>query len=128
MAHLSSVRPLFIIAGLYDGVLGLAFLFFAPTIYERFNVAPPNHYGYVRFPAMLLLVFALMFFAVAADPKRNRNLIPYGILLKVSYCAAVGWYWLNDPGLPMMWKPFFVIDLVFLVAFVWAYRRIGSAR
>ena len=128
MARSSSVRPLFILAGLYDGVLGIAFLFFAPTVFERFDVTPPNHYGYVRFPAMLLLVFAWMFFAIAADPKRNRNLIIYGILLKVSYCSAIGWYWLRDPNLPWMWKPFFIFDLVFLVAFILAYRKIGSSR
>ena len=128
MSRTSSVKPLFLIAGLYDGSLGLAFLFFAPTVYDRLGVTPPNHFGYVRFPAMLLLVFAWMFFAVALDPKRNRNLIPYGILLKVSYCAAVGWYWLRDPNLPMMWKPFFILDLAFLIAFIWAYRKIGRTR
>ncbi|MDT8325674.1 MAG: hypothetical protein RRA94_16285 [Bacteroidota bacterium] len=128
MARSTAVRPIFILAGLYDAVLGLAFLLFAPQVFQRFDVIPPNHFGYVRFPAMLLLVFALMFFAVAFDPKRNRNLIPYGILLKVSYCAAVGWYWYHDPTLPMMWKPFAIIDLAFLVAFIWAYRKIGTAR
>ncbi len=127
MARSSSVRPLFILAGLYDGVLGLAFLFAAPTVFQRFNVTPPNHYGYVHFPALLLLVFALMFFAIASDPRRNRNLIPYGILLKVSYCTTVGWHWL-DAGVPWMWQPFFILDLLFLVAFIWAYRRIVSAR
>jgi len=127
MARASSVRPLFIIAGLYDGVLGLAFLFFAPAVFDRFNVTPPNHFGYVHFPALLLLVFALMFFAIAADPWRNRNLIPYGILLKASYCATVGWHWL-DAGVPWMWKPFFILDLLFLIAFIWAYRKIVLVR
>jgi len=125
MVRSSTVRPLFILAGLYDGVLGLAFLFFAPAVFLRFNVTPPNHYGYVHFAAMLLCVFALMFFAIASDPRRNRNLIPYGILLKISYCTVVGWHWI-DAGLPMIWKPFFVFDLLFLVAFIWAYRAISS--
>lgn len=127
MARSSRVRTLFILAGLYDGVLGLVFLLFAPAVYEFFNVTPPNHFGYVHFPALLLIVFALMFFTIAADPKRNRHLMPYGILLKVSYCATVGWHWV-DAGVPTMWKPFFVFDLLFLVAFVWAFRKIGSAR
>ncbi len=127
MARSSSVRPLFFIAGLYDGVLGMAFLFFAPAVFDRFNVTPPNHFGYVHFAALLLCVFALMFFAIALEPRRNRNLIPYGILLKVSYCTAVGWHWL-DAGVPMMWKPFFIFDLVFLIVFIWAYRKIGSSR
>lgn len=127
MARSSSVRPLFILAGLYDGVLGIAFLLFAPAIFDRFNVTPPNHFGYVHFSALLLCVFALMFFAVAADPRRNRNLIFYGILLKLSYCGAVGWHWL-DAGVPTMWKPFFIFDLLFLFAFMWSYRKIGHSR
>ncbi len=124
MSRSSSVKPLFYIAGLYDAVIGLAFLLFAPDLFEQFDVHPPNHYGYVRFPAMLLLIFAVMFFAIARDPKRNRNLIPYGIMLKASYCAAVGWYWFRDPMLPTMWKPFLICDLAFLVAFIWAYRKV----
>ena len=118
-----AVKPIFVIAGLYDGLLGVAFLFAAPTIYERFDVTPPNHFGYIHFAALLLIVFALMFFAVAVNPKRNRNLIPYGVLLKVSYCLTVGWHWL-DAGVPTMWKPFFVLDLAFIVIFIWAYRKI----
>ena len=127
MVRSSSVRPLFIFAGLYDGVLGMAFLFFTPAVFQRINVTPPNHFGYVHFAALLLCVFALMFFAIALEPRRNRNLIPYGILLKVSYCTAVGWHWL-DAGVPQVWKLFFIIDLVFLVTFIWAYRKIGSSR
>ena len=127
MARSLSVRPLFILAGLYDGVLGLAFLFFSPAVFDHFNVTPPNHYGYVHFAAAILCVFALMFFAVAAEPKRNCNLIPYGIMLKISYCSVVGWHWM-DVGVPWMWKPFFILDLLFLVAFIWAYRKIRSAR
>jgi len=127
MARQSSVRTLFVLAGLYDGVLGLAFLFFAPKVFDAFNVTPPNHYGYVHFPAMLLIVFALLFFAIAQAPRHNRNLIPYGILLKISYCATVGWHWL-DAGIPWIWQPFFIFDLLFLIAFIWAYRKIGSAR
>lgn len=128
MAKSSYVRPLFILAGLYDGLLGVAFCFFAPSIYRTFDVTPPNHYGYVRFPGLLLVVFALMFFAIATEPRRHRNLIPFGILLKLSYCGLVGWYWLRDPGLPTMWKPFVVFDLLFLIGFIWAYRRISPVR
>jgi hypothetical protein len=115
------IRGLFYLAALYDGVLGLAFLFSADGLYTRFRVTPANHPGYVQFPALLLVVFALMFLAVARNPARNRNLIPYGMLLKVAYCGVVGFYWFGA-GIPDMWKPFAVIDAVFLALFIWAYR------
>ena len=117
------VRALFAVAALYDGLLGLAFLAAPAALFAFYGVAPPNHFGYVRFPAAILIVFALMFLAVARDPAGNRNLIPYGVLLKFAYCGVVSYYWFSV-GLPDMWKPFAVDDLVFLVLFAWAYAAL----
>ena len=117
------IRALFIVAAAYDGLLGAAFLVASPALFEWCDVTPPNHPGYVQFPAALLIVFALMFLAVAVNPAGNRNLIPYGILLKLSYCGVVLYHWLTA-GIPGMWKPFCVIDLVFLILFVWAWAAL----
>ena len=107
-------------------MLGLLFLVAPDWPFRQFDVTPPNHFGYVQFPAALLLIFGLMFLAVAMVPVRNRNLIPYGILLKVAYVAVTVNYWIaND--LPWIWKPFTVIDAVMLVLFVWAYAAIPAA-
>jgi len=119
----NSIKLLFYLGGWYDGLLGLVFLFFAEGLYQFFGVTPPNHYGYVQFPALLLVVFAVMFFQIAKDPRRNFNLIPYGIALKVSYCSVVLWYWISSP-LPNMWKPFAVIDVIFGILFLWSYVSI----
>jgi hypothetical protein len=118
------IKVLFWVSAVYDGLLGLVFLIWPLKMYEAFDVVPPNHWGYVRFPAAILLVFALMFLAIARAPRRNRNLIPYGVLLKVSYCGVVFGYWFTQ-GIPGMWKPFAVADVVFGVLFVWAYARLG---
>ncbi len=119
------ITLLFIIAALYDGLLGIAFLFAGDFIFQRFEVTPPNHLGYVQFPATLLVVFALMFSAIAKNPNTNKNLIPYGILLKLSYCGVVFYYWLTS-NLPFIWKPFAVFDLIFLVLFIWAYSSLKT--
>jgi len=113
------VRILFIIAGIYDGLLGLAFLTVPEALYAWAGVAPPNHFGYVQFPAAILVVFALLFFAVAHRPMENRNLIPYGILLKLSYCSVVFGYWAME-GIPWIWKPFALADAAFALLFLWA--------
>ncbi len=123
----SVIVILFIIAALYDGLLGIAFLFSADALFQRFQVTPPNHFGYVHFPAALLLVFALMFLAIARSPQGNRNLIPFGMLLKVSYCSVVCFHCFTG-GLPAMWKPFVFYDLVFLGLFVWAYVSLRDPR
>jgi hypothetical protein len=122
------VRALFIVAALYDGVLGVVFLLAPGYAFELFSVPPPNHMGYVQFPALLLLVFAVLFAQIAWRPDRFAHLILYGILLKVSYCGIVFWYWATT-GIPHMWKPFAVIDVIFAALFVWAWlglRERGS--
>ncbi len=112
-----AVSSLFGVAAAYDGILGLLFLFAGDAIFELYGVPPPNHWGYIQFPALLLIVFAIMFAAIAANPLRNRNLILYGILLKASYCGVVAYWWLSPAGIPGMWKPFAVADLAFLALF-----------
>ena len=121
-----AIKTLFLIAAIYDGVLGLVFLLAAGRMYDTFGVAPPNHWGYVHFPAALLIVFAIMFLAVARAPERNRNLIPYGVMLKAAYSGLVFWHWAAQ-GIPNMWKPFAFADLVFGLLFVWAYVELRKA-
>lgn len=121
------ISLLFAAAAIYDGVLGLAFIVFPAALYQRFGVTPPNHWGYVEFAAALLIVFALMFANIARRPAANRNLIPYGILLKVAYCAVVFRYWLTVE-IPDMWKPWAVADVVFALLFLWAYTALGRPR
>ncbi len=121
----SWIRPLFIIAGLYDGILAIAFLFFASGIFQWFGVEPPNHPAYVKFPALLLLIFAVMFFRVASDPIKNRELILYGVGLKVAYSGTAFSYKITQ-GIPFMWIPWAWADLVFLVLFLGAWKGAGA--
>ncbi len=114
------IQVLFGVGAVYDGLLGAAFLLGGSALFDWFGVTPPNHSGYVQFPAALLLVFALMFLAIAKNPAKNRNLIPYGILLKISYCSVIGFHWLGA-GIPNMWKPFAVCDFIFLLLFTRAW-------
>jgi hypothetical protein len=118
------VRVLFVVAGVYDGVLGVAFLIVPAQLFQMFGVPPPNHFGYVKFPALLLLVFAAMFFTVACNAVKYRSLIPFGIGLKIAYCGTIFWYALTT-GIPAMWMPWAWADLAFLLAFVAAWRVTG---
>jgi len=128
MKTLLPVRILFALAAAYDGLLGLAFISAGPRLYSFFAITPPNHWGYVHFGAGVLVVFALMFAAVARRPLENRNLIQYGMLLKACYIATVGWYWVHG-DVPAMWKYFLGADAVFLVLFflsLWNLRPAGE--
>ncbi|NQU23577.1 MAG: hypothetical protein HQ567_20030 [Candidatus Nealsonbacteria bacterium] len=114
------IRGLFLAAAVFETVLGLAFLSAPDEIFERFSVEPPNHWGYVQFPAAVLLIFAWMFLVVALRPEARRHLIPYGILLKLSFAGIVLRYWF-DAGVPGLWKPLAIIDLATAALFAWAY-------
>lgn len=110
------ISPLFWFATLYDGLLGLLFLVAPWWVFNQFNVVPPNHLGYVQFPAALLLIFALIFVAIARNPVANRGMIWYGVLLKAAYCGLAFYYWATT-DVPWIWKPFAVIDLAMGVLF-----------
>ena len=121
------IPALFWIAAAYDAVLGVVFLLHPGWAFEVFEVTPPNHMGYVQFPAALLIIFANMFAAIARSPLANRGLIIYGILLKAAYCGVTSFYWITE-GLPGMWKPFVLIDLAMAALFVLAYSLLRNSK
>ena len=107
----TTTRLLFLVAGLYDFLIGLTFLGFGPQLFDAAGVPQPNHWAYIQFASLLLIVFGIMFFAVAHDPVANRNLIPYGMLLKLSYAGLATYYWVTT-DIPTLFKPFAVMDAV----------------
>ena len=119
------IKPFFIVSALYDGILGIAFLLFWAELYRHFAVTPPNHPAYVQFPALLLLIFAAMFLRIARDPLANRDLIFYGVALKVAYSGTAFWYAVTE-HIPAMWLPFAWADLAFLALFLVAWKSLGS--
>jgi hypothetical protein len=118
------IAPLFWIAALYDGVLGVAFLAAPERLFAHLEVAPPNHVAYVQFPAALLIIFALIFARIAGAPLAHRDQIIYGILLKLAYCTLAFYYWFTT-DIPWIWKPFAVIDLAMGLLFVVAYALLS---
>jgi hypothetical protein len=120
-----TTKMFYVLAGLYDAVLGVAFLIFPAAIYAMFDVEPPNHMAYVQFPALLLIIFGAMFYQISTNPTKFRGLILYGMALKVAYCSMVFGY-MATSGVPAMYVPFAWADLVFLVLFILTYRSLGA--
>ena len=109
-------------SAVYDIVLGVAFLFAAKTVFERYGVPMPNHVGYVHFPAIILIVFGVMFARIAMNPVRLRECMWYGVGLKVAYAGTVLYHHATT-GVPSMWLPFAYIDLLFIVLFIAAWSK-----
>lgn len=121
------IRPLFLIGGIYDAALGLAFFFGHERIFAYYAVTPANHPAYIEFPALLLVIFGFMFIHISTDPFRLRLFIPYGMALKVSYAGLAFWYQFTL-GVPKMWMPWAWFDLCFLVAFFLAWLALEPTR
>jgi hypothetical protein len=123
----ATIRILFYIAGAYDFVIGVVFLFFGAQLFDLAAIPHPNHWGYVQFGALMLMVFGSMFLAIARNPVSNRNLMPFGMLLKISYVGIVSYYWATT-GCPFLFKPFVVIDFVMLALFAMAFLATAQPR
>jgi hypothetical protein len=123
--NMKLIKAAFAASAFYDGILALIALLFGPALYDYFGIERPNHMGYIHFPALLLIVFAILYWRIASDPIRFRDLMPYGIGLKISYCAVVFFHWFTG-GIPSLWIVFAWIDLVFLALFIQAWRKTGN--
>jgi len=119
------MRVLFIAAGLFEGLLGLALLFAPAWVFSLNDFEALDHPAYVQFPALLLLIFALMFFRIAADPVKRRELILYACAIKAAY-FGVAIFNQATRGIPSMWLPWAWADLVFLVLFLLAGWQLRS--
>ena len=112
------------IAGLYDGGLGAIFVFAAPAVFSYFQVPVPSHWGYVHFAVAMLMIFGLMFFIAAANPAGNRNLIGFGMLLKIAYVSVVSYHWMHG-DVPSIFKLFLVVDIAWFFVLGWVFYAVG---
>ena len=122
---LSWIKLVLATSGIYDAVIGVAFFFGASALFQAFHVTPPNHDGYIRFPALVLIIFAVMFLRAAADPVGRRDVLLYGAALKLSYFGLVFWYYFHG-GVPAMWIPFAWADVAFFTLFVMGWRSVSK--
>jgi len=115
------IKFLFIVSGIYDALLGVAALLFGAEIFRAAGVTPPNHIGYIQFPALLVILFGIVFLCIAKDPHRRREWILLGMGLKASYFGLVFCHQLLG-DIPKLWIPWAWADLVFFLLFFAAWR------
>ncbi|MDA0831943.1 MAG: hypothetical protein O2955_20200 [Planctomycetota bacterium] len=81
-----------------------------------------NYYGFIG----VALAWQIAFFVIARDPVRFRPMMIPAILEKISFGgAAVGLF--LQQRIPAIVFAFGMIDLMWCVLFVWAYRTTPSA-
>jgi hypothetical protein len=88
-------RKLFLVATVYDVVLGVVFLFFAGWAFDLLDIrdeVPEG--GYVPLIGAFLLVIGVAYwFIYRGDLVENRDLIAVGTLYKLAYSGVGFWVW-----------------------------------
>ncbi len=125
---LSRYRWFFVVAAVYDLVLGLAFFFAWDPVFAWLGMTLPPHVSWIHLPAVFVFVQGISYALVAADPLANLGLVKVGVLYKACYASLAAYYLLTDqiPAIFFAW--FGLFDLLFLVGFVWFLRWAGAQR
>ena len=119
------IPVLFIFVGCVELVTGSLFILLPEQIFQLTGIERISALEYIQFPALLIMVFGLMMFAVAKDPERNRNLIPYICLFKAALISVVIFNCLTK-GLAWLWISFACFDIAYLIGFLLAYKQIKT--
>ncbi|HOW87349.1 MAG TPA: hypothetical protein PKV84_01660 [Candidatus Omnitrophota bacterium] len=86
----------FWVVGVYDILLGGAFLLFYKAIYGFFNITPANHPGYIYFPAAVIVAGGIGEFLIAKNPLCNTDLVIVRLLMKLSFAVIIFYYFFKQ--------------------------------
>jgi hypothetical protein len=95
-------RGLFLIAAIYDVLLGITFAFFPARAFGALGISEklPAFGGYLTLLGAFVLVIGVAYFLISrGDLRRNLDLIRVGTLYKLAYSATAFYYWAAG-GLP----------------------------
>jgi hypothetical protein len=111
-------KGLFLIAALYDIILGILFLLFYKVAYSFFGITLPTYPMYLQMSAAFVFAMGIGYYFVYKNLYRNVDLVKLGISYKVVYAGLVGYfYFANLANIVFLW--FGMIDVLFIVFFVW---------
>ena len=108
-------KKLYLVAALYDLILGFGFLLFYKTIYKVLGMNLPENPAYLSLCAIMIGIYGILLFMIYKNPEKSRNMIIYAILIKFAFVVVVLYYWLLV-GSGYVDVPFRIIagiDLVF---------------
>lgn len=124
----SGWRTFFLLAALYDLILGAAFLVASEPILTAIGMTLPPHIAYIQLAAVFVFVQGLGYWLVSRDPLANLGLVRVGVAYKAAY-SGLALYYLATGQLPsVFFIPWAVFDLLFLIGFVMFLRAASRAQ
>ena len=119
-----SYRNLFLIAAIYDFILGLIFFIFWHFIFDHILKIPyPNYLAFYQAAAAFIFAMGLGFYFVYLNIYRNIDIVKLGIVFKLFY-TAVAFYYAFVDNMPLIFAAFGFLDLIFVVFFVLFLRSV----
>ncbi len=114
----SGWRTFFLVAALYDLLLGAVFLVIGERILTSVGMVLPPHIAYIQLAAVFIFVQGLGYWLVFRDPFANLGIVRIGVAYKAAY-SGLALYYLVSGQLPsVFFIPWAVTDLLFLIGFV----------
>ncbi|MFC1976911.1 hypothetical protein ACFLWS_01390 [Chloroflexota bacterium] len=119
-----SYRNLFLIAALYDFILGSVFFFYLPFFFENiFKITAPNYPAFFQAAAAFVFVMGVGFYFVYLNLYRNIDIVKLGIVFKLVY-AALAFYYVLIENMPWIFSLFGFLDIIFIVFFIVFLRAV----
>jgi hypothetical protein len=119
-----SYRNLFLIAALYDFILGLVFFFFLPFLFEEiYGIVAPIYPAFYQGAAAFVFVMGIGFYFVYLNMYRNIDIVKVGIAFKIFY-TGVAFYYVFVENMPWIFSVFGFLDIIFIVFFVFFLRAV----
>jgi len=122
-------KGLFLMAAIYDLVLGIIFTFFHKFAFSFLNIPLPEYHGYISLLGVFLIVLGIAYYFIyRGDLVKNIDLIRVGTFYKFAYAAVAFYYWIFETLPHIIFILFGVIDLVFFVLFIECILHIKKIR
>ena len=116
--QVSGWRAFFLVAALYDVVLGAAFVVAGEPILSAIGMPMPPHIAFIQLAAIFIFVQGLSYALVFLDPPGNLGIVRVGVAYKAAYAGLAVWYLVIGILPSLFFVPWALIDLAFLVGFV----------
>lgn len=124
-SRLKYYKGLFLVAAVYDIILGIVFTFFTASAFDLLGIPEklPEFIGYLTLIGAYLLIIGVAYYLIyKGDLYKNRDLILIGVLYKFAYCTITFYYFLiGDIPHILFLALFGVLDLIMFILMMECY-------
>ncbi len=129
-SKLKYYKGLFLIAAVYDLILGVVFTFFTASAFDLLGIPEklPEFPGYLTLIGAYLLIIGVAYYLIyKGDLYKNRDLILIGVLYKFAYCTITFYYFIvGDIPHILFLGLFGVVDVIMFVLMAECYLTVSK--